>query len=98
MISRQYLIVPLVALSACGASDPADDPVRFDCGDTDVIVNREQANALLAGSAENVLTLGGSVCAAFAGVDASSFTEPREVAVLTPNGAQVMGQVQASQQ
>jgi hypothetical protein len=98
MNTRLLLIAPLVALSACGASDPADDPVRFDCGDTDVIVNREQANALLAGSGENVLSLGASVCAAFAGVDASTFTEPREVAVLMPNGAQVMGQVQASQQ
>jgi hypothetical protein len=90
-------LVPLVALSAC-AGDPPDDLVRVDCGDTDVIVNTEQANALLAGSGDSLGGLAGAICTAFADIDASTFTEPRDVTVLTPNGAQVSGQVQASQQ
>jgi hypothetical protein len=97
MNTRLLFLAPLLAVSAC-AGDPADDPVRVDCGDTDVIVNREQANALLAGSGESLMGLGTAICTAFADVDASTFTEPREVTVLTANGAQVVGQVQASQQ
>ena len=97
MNTRLLFLAPLLALSAC-AGDPADDPVRVDGGETDVIVNREQANALLAGSGDSLMGLGTAICAAFADVDASDFTEARDVTVLTPNGAQVTGQVQASQQ
>ncbi len=88
-----------MTLTACaGEEDPGQMPVRVDCGDTDIIMSRDQANALLAGSGESAIDLSQAICAAFADVDASTFDEPQDVTVLTANGAAVTGQVQASQQ
>ena len=84
-----------ILLGACATGDPV---VRVDCGDLDVIVSQETANALLAGAGEDPISVATAVCDAFSNVDASAADRPVDVVVVTPNGAQVSGQVQASQQ
>ena len=97
MKTQALLIASAIALAAC-AGDPGQEPVRVDCGATDVIMTSDQANALLAGSGNSAMDVARAICTAFADVDASGFTSPRDVTVLTANGAEVTGQVQASQQ
>ena len=49
----------------------------------------DQANALLAGSGDSAMDVARAICTAYADVDASDFTSPRDVTVLTANGAEV---------
>ena len=86
----------LLALAACGDRGPGT--IRIDCGATDVIIEQDQAQALLAGSGASAQETAVAVCNTFRNVDASAYTEPTNVTVRTPNGAEVSGQVQASQQ
>jgi hypothetical protein len=97
-ISKQTLIVASgIALMSVVSAQAQDRELRIDCGATDVIMSADTAVVIKENTDLTAEEIAARTCDIFRQVDASAYTEPTDVTVTMPSGAQVTAKMQVSQ-
>lgn len=89
-------IMVVLGLGLVAGCSTGGQQLRIDCGDTDVILNEEEAIAVRAGSTLTNAELAIRVCDIFKDVDTSGYEDMKHVTVRTPSGAEYTGMIQKS--
>ncbi|MFG6084226.1 hypothetical protein ACEUZ9_000475 [Paracoccus litorisediminis] len=84
-------LLPVVSSHAQGTD------LRIDCGATDVIMTVDQAVVVKENTEMTAEEIAARTCEIFKDIDASAYTEPTDVTVTMPSGAQVKAKMQVSQ-
>ncbi|MCZ0961079.1 hypothetical protein [Paracoccus benzoatiresistens] len=86
-----------IALLSVVSAQAQDRELRVDCGATDVIMSVDQVVVIKENTDMTGEEIAARTCDIFRQVDASAFTEPTNVTVTMPSGAQVKAKMQVSQ-
>ena len=86
-----------IALLSVVSAHAQDRDLRIDCGATDVIMSVDQAVVIKENTDMTAEQIAARTCEIFKDIDASAYTEPTDVTVTMPSGAQVMAKMQVSQ-
>lgn len=86
-----------VALLSVVSAHAQGRDLRIDCGATDVIMSVDQTVIIKENTDMTAEEIAARACEIFKNIDASAYTEPTDVTVTMPSGAQVKAKMQVSQ-
>ena len=86
-----------IALLSVVSAHAQGRDLRIDCGATDVIMNVDTAVIIKENTDMTAEEVAARTCEIFSQVDASAYTEPTDVTVTMPSGAQITAKMQVSQ-
>ncbi|MFH5776050.1 hypothetical protein [Paracoccus broussonetiae] len=86
-----------IAILSVVSAQAQDRELRIDCGATDVIMSADQALIVKENTEMTAEEIATRTCEIFKDIDASAYTEPTDVTVKMPSGAEVKAKMQVSQ-